>query len=190
MLWFGVLLQPVLLYLDFSGYCDIMIGLTRLMGFRLAENFDAPWRAQNIQDFWNRWHITLSHFVRDYVFNPTIRLVYFHVNSSRQWLCLMLLYFATMILIAVWHATTWGFLVFGIMHGLMLVALQVAQRHVYPNMPEAAREYWMKSWLSVTFARTANFVFISVTMLIWNFGVARSAVILRQLVGGLTWQCN
>ena len=70
LLWLSVLSLLLFLYLDFSGYCDIVIGVAALMGFRLMENFNRPFLATNLQDFWNRWHISLTSIVRDYVFTP------------------------------------------------------------------------------------------------------------------------
>ncbi len=184
MLWLGLLLQPVILYWDFSGYCDIMIGLVRLMGFRLSENFDAPWKAQNIQDFWNRWHITLSHFVRDYVFNPLSRHIYYYVPRGWQFGVLMGLYFFTMQVIALWHATTWNFLIFGVAHGTMLVGVQVLQKYVYPQLPPPIHAFWMRSPVSLNLARAFNWVFIALTISLWTGGLDRTVTLLHQLLGG------
>ncbi|HUT25823.1 MAG TPA: MBOAT family O-acyltransferase, partial [Sumerlaeia bacterium] len=134
LLWLGMLLQLALLYLDFSGYCDIMIGVARLMGMRLMENFDRPWLAQNIQDFWTRWHISLSSFIRDYVFTPLNVAIMRHVPRRGQFSCVTLAYFFTMLLIALWHGTTWGFLLFGVCHGLALVLSQVLKTYGYARL--------------------------------------------------------
>ncbi len=183
LLWLGTLLAPVLLYLDFSGYCDVMIGLARLMGCRLAENFDRPWLAQNIQEFWNRWHITLSHFVRDYVYNPVNRLIVYHAPARWQFALVLGLYLLTMLLIALWHGTTWGFLMFGLAHGLALVLVQCARRYLLPWLGPAAQRFWQHSWLSALAARAATYSFIALSMVLWSFGVSKALVIYKTMLG-------
>jgi len=182
-LWLGTFLLPVILYLDFSGYCDIVIGLVRLMGFRLAENFDRPWLARNIQDFWNRWHITLSHFVRDYVFNPINSKIARTVPPRRQFPLVLAAYLLTMLLIALWHATTWGFLVFGLMHGSALIGLLLWRRYGLPRVRPGMRQWLEKSPASRTLSRAATFVFVSVSMLFWIGGVRRALAMIATLVG-------
>jgi alginate O-acetyltransferase complex protein AlgI len=183
-LWLGTLSMPVLLYLDFSGYCDIVIGLVRLMGFRLTENFDRPWLARNIQDFWNRWHITLSHFIRDYVFNPINRRIAHTVPAGCQFPLILAAYLLTMLLIALWHATTWGFLVFGLMHGTALISLLLWRRFGLPRLDRTSLQWLETSTISLTLSRIATFVFVSVSMLFWIGGVRRALEMIRVLVGG------
>ena len=129
LLWLGALSQLFLIYLDFSGYCDIVIGISRLMGIRIRENFNSPFIAKNIQEFWERWHISLSSFVKDYVFSPMIKVI-FKLPATVQPTLVMASYFFTMILIALWHGTTVGFLVFGLVHGAALLFIQVKQKYV------------------------------------------------------------
>jgi alginate O-acetyltransferase complex protein AlgI len=182
-LWIGTLAQPLVLYLDFSGYCDIMIGLVRLMGFRMAENFNRPWLAHNIQEFWERWHITLSHFVRDYVFNPLSHFILSRTGSRWHFPLFMGLYFFSMLLIALWHALSWGFLMFGIMHGVLLVGLQVYRRYGAPALPaslsKALAQSRICSWLSAGFTYCA----VAFSMVFWCQGVARSFTIFRLMLG-------
>jgi alginate O-acetyltransferase complex protein AlgI len=177
MLWLGVFLQFVLLYLDLSGYCDIVIGLARLMGFRLSENFNKPWLARNIQEFWGRWHITLSEFVRDYVFTPLARLIVTRAGPRWQWTLTTAASFLAMMVIALWHGTTLGFVVYGVLHGLALVLLQVWRRAQGKNPPKG-------TWLDDLVARAITVTFVSVTIMLWFHGPARAAEILWRMVGG------
>jgi alginate O-acetyltransferase complex protein AlgI len=98
------------LYFDFSGYADMAIGLSLLLGVRLPLNFDAPYRAHSIQDFWRRWHITLSMWLRDYLY---IALGGNRAGTSRTYLNL----FATFLLGGLWHGAAWSFVVWGALHG-------------------------------------------------------------------------
>jgi alginate O-acetyltransferase complex protein AlgI len=94
------------IYADFSGYSDIAIGVARLMGFRLNENFDRPYQAQHIGDFWRRWHMTLSTWLRDYLFFP---LGGSRGSAGRTYFNLWL----TMFLVGMWHGASWNFVVYG-----------------------------------------------------------------------------
>jgi alginate O-acetyltransferase complex protein AlgI len=117
---------------DFAGYSDIAIGLGLLFGVRLPFNFNAPFRSTSIQDFWQRWHITLMNFLRDYVFNP---LVNTRVLPGRffqlQYFSAMLL---TMALCGLWHGANWTFVLWGTMHGCALVLCSLWRRYG-PRLP-------------------------------------------------------
>jgi alginate O-acetyltransferase complex protein AlgI len=183
LLWLGTLILPVLLYLDFSGYCDVVIGLVRLLGFRLQENFDRPWLAGNIQDFWNRWHISLSQFLRDYVFNPLHHYSAYNAPPRWQFSLVMGIYFLTMLLIALWHAVTWGFLVFGVLHGLALVWLQVSRRYVLPRLTEPVRAVVVESMPARALCWGGTYLFVSVSMLFWVVGLSRAWGLVGVLLG-------
>jgi D-alanyl-lipoteichoic acid acyltransferase DltB (MBOAT superfamily) len=103
------------LYLDFSGYCDLAVGLGRLCGWDPPENFKAPWRARNLTELWSRWHISLSEWSRDYVFTPLLRILTKRRVSplARAGLC----YLASMTVLGMWHEISGRFLLFGAMHG-------------------------------------------------------------------------
>jgi alginate O-acetyltransferase complex protein AlgI len=182
-LWIAVLAQLALLYLDFSGYCDIVIGAAGLMGFPIAENFDRPWLARNVQEFWNRWHITLSHFVRDYFFNPLSRLVYYHVPPGWQFPLIVAIYFAAMVVIALWHGITWGFLVFGLSHGLAIVVLQVLHRLRAARPADGRPRSASVAALRTTAGRVLTYCFVTFTMVVGYCGVEGTAKILRIMMG-------
>jgi alginate O-acetyltransferase complex protein AlgI len=105
----------VQIYADFSGYTDIAIGIALLLGFRFPENFNAPYAAVSLQDFWRRWHITLSRWLRDYVYIPLGGS-----RGSRRETCRNIL--ITMIVGGLWHGAAWTFVVWGAIHGFGQVA--------------------------------------------------------------------
>ncbi|MBE7466318.1 MAG: MBOAT family protein [Planctomycetes bacterium] len=111
--WVGALAYTFQLYFDFSGYSDMAVGLGRLFGIRLPQNFDAPYKAANIVDFWRRWHITLSRFLRDYLYIP---LGGSRCGKARRYFNLLL----TMVLGGLWHGAGWAFAAWGALHGLYL----------------------------------------------------------------------
>lgn len=109
---------PVFLYFNFSGYIDIMIAIARLMRVRLPENFDRPFSASSFLDFWNRWHITLSTWLKTYVYNPLlIALMRRNASPAIEPLLGVLCFFITFFLIGVWHGRTSEFIVYGLMLG-------------------------------------------------------------------------
>ena len=112
--WGGALAYTFQLYFDFSGYSDMAIGLSRMFGIVLPLNFHSPYKAVNIIDFWRRWHMTLSRFLRDYLYIP---LGGNRKGPYRRYLNLM----ATMLLGGLWHGAGWTFVIWGGLHGLYLV---------------------------------------------------------------------
>jgi D-alanyl-lipoteichoic acid acyltransferase DltB (MBOAT superfamily) len=111
--WQGALAYTLQLYFDFSGYSDMAIGAARLFGIKLPLNFDSPYKARNIIDFWRRWHMTLSRFLRDYLYIP---LGGNQKGKSRRYLNLII----TMVLGGLWHGAGWTFVFWGLLHGLYL----------------------------------------------------------------------
>lgn len=113
--WTGTLAFTLQIYFDFSAYSDMAIGLAMMMGFILPANFDAPYRALDIRDFWRRWHMTLSRFLRDYVYIP---LGGNRFGMRRQ----IAAQFVTMTLCGLWHGAGWPFLLWGLWHAVGMSA--------------------------------------------------------------------
>lgn len=115
---FGYALQ---IYFDFSGYCEMAMGLALLFGIRLPVNFNSPYQASNVSEFWRRWHITLGQFLKEYLYIP--------LGGSRSGvlrMCLALM--ITMLLGGLWHGAGWQFVLWGALHGLFLVTYQAWKR--------------------------------------------------------------
>lgn len=119
--WTGALAYTFQLYFDFSGYSDMAIGLARMMGIRFPMNFNSPYKAVNIIDFWRRWHITLSRFLRDYLYIP---LGGNRRGPIRRHANLLI----TMLLGGLWHGAGWTFVIWGGLHGLYLIVNHAWQR--------------------------------------------------------------
>lgn len=111
--WGGALAYTFQLYFDFSGYSDMAIGASRLLGIKLPLNFDSPYKSANISEFWRHWHMTLSRFLRDYLY---IALGGNRYGEARRYTNLMI----TMALGGIWHGAGWTFLIWGILHGTYL----------------------------------------------------------------------
>ena len=112
--WLGILCYTLQIYFDFSGYSDMAIGLGRMFGFRFLENFNYPYISRSIQEFWRRWHISLSTWFRDYLYIP---LGGNRVSSARTYFNLILVF----LLCGLWHGASWNFIVWGMIHGSFLI---------------------------------------------------------------------
>ena len=124
--WGGALAYTFQIYFDFSGYSDMAIGLARMFGVRLPINFDSPYKSRSIIEFWRRWHMTLSRFLRDYLYIP---LGGSRKGRPRRYANLT----ATMVLGGLWHGAGWGFVIWGALHGAYL-----AVNHAARAIPGAA----------------------------------------------------
>jgi len=112
--WLGAITYTFQIYFDFSGYSDMAIGLAKIMGFTFPENFNHPYIAQNITDFWRRWHISLSRWMRDYLYIP---LGGNKVSGLRLYINLWIVFLIS----GFWHGAEWTFILWGAYHGLFLV---------------------------------------------------------------------
>lgn len=111
--WVGIIAYAFQIYFDFSAYSDIAIGLARMLGFYFVENFNSPYKSLSITDFWRRWHMSLSNFLRDYLYIP---LGGNRKGPTRTYVNLML----TMLIGGLWHGAQWTFVIWGAMHGGLL----------------------------------------------------------------------
>ena len=112
--WIGMLASTMQIYFDFSGYSDMALGLGRMFGFSFPENFNFPYISQSFTEFWKRWHITLGHWMKDYLYIP---LGGNRQGEGRTYLNLVIVFFLS----GLWHGAAWTFVVWGLYHGLFLI---------------------------------------------------------------------
>jgi D-alanyl-lipoteichoic acid acyltransferase DltB (MBOAT superfamily) len=148
--WATSLSYTFQLYFDFSGYTDMAIGLALLFNIKIAINFNSPYKAISLIDFWNRWHITLSKFVNQYIFRPI-------VNSFKTYTFYkgMLALFMSLFIMGIWHGASWMFVVFGMMHGLGAVINHVWKKKIKIKIPKVL------GWL-------LTFNFVSISMILFR----------------------
>jgi alginate O-acetyltransferase complex protein AlgI len=119
-LWVFLYAYAFQIYFDFSGYTDVAIGMGRLMGIRLPENFNAPYLKPNLTQFWNSWHMSLTQWFRAYYFNPVTRAIRSAKRPIPVWTTILITQVSTMVLIGLWHGMTAGFAMWGLWHGVGL----------------------------------------------------------------------
>lgn len=139
--WIGILAYALQIYFDFSAYSDMAVGLGRMMGFRFPENFNSPYRSTSLTEFWRRWHISLSTFLRDYLYIP---LGGNRVGSVRTYANLLLV----MLIGGLWHGAQWTFVIWGGLHGLVL-----------------ALERWARGWWRLPVPRAVGWVATTLVVL-------------------------
>lgn len=140
--WLSSLSYTLQLYFDFSGYTDMAIGASLIFNIRLPENFNSPYKARNIRDFWQRWHITLSRWLRDYLYIPLGGNRY---GIPRSYAALII----TFLLGGLWHGPSWTFVIWGLLHGAAAVLHRIWQQ-CNCKIPEFSS--WLLTFLFVNFA--------------------------------------
>ncbi|MGZ5066732.1 MAG: MBOAT family O-acyltransferase [Usitatibacter sp.] len=119
--WFAILCYTMQIYFDFSGYTDMALGMARMMNIRLPQNFDSPYRRRNLQEFWRHWHMTLTRFLRDYVYIPL-------GGNRRGEAYTAFAIVVTFLLGGLWHGANWTFVLWGLLNGVGLVLLRLWSR--------------------------------------------------------------
>ena len=164
---FGILGYAIVIYADFSGYTDIAIGVAKLLGFQFPRNFDRPYAARSIQDFWRRWHMTLSRWLRDYLYIP---LGGNRKGERRTYVNVLI----TMTLGGLWHGAAWTFVIWGAYHGTLLAVRQRRARHGGTEVEDGR--------LDVLRQRAATFALVCIG---WVFFRADSVDTALSLLGRL-----
>lgn len=164
--WFGTIGFALQIFFDFSGYSDMAIGIGRALGFDFPENFNQPYRSRSIQEFWRRWHMTLSRWFRDYVYIP--------LGGNRQGVLRTYVnLLAVFVLTGFWHGASWNFLIWGLMHGLFLIIERLG----------------LAGWFKHVWVPLKHFYVIVVVLLAWVFFRAEnlpSAIMFIKAMAGLS----
>jgi alginate O-acetyltransferase complex protein AlgI len=149
--WTWVLLYAYSLqiFFDFSGYTDIAIGLGRLLGITLPENFNAPYLKPNLTQFWNNWHMTLTQWFRAYYFNPFTRWLRTGGRKLSAAVIIFITQITTFVLIGLWHGITWNFVLWGAWHGLGLFAQNRYSEWARPRLPDLSARPALKQGLAL-----------------------------------------
>lgn len=133
--WVAAISYTLQIYFDFSAYSDMAIGLGKMFGFKIAENFNYPYIAQSIQDFWRRWHISLSQWFKDYLYIP---LGGNRQGNVRTYANLIIVF----VLCGLWHGASWSFIIWGLYHGLFLVLERLGLRQLLLSLPKFLRHIY------------------------------------------------
>lgn len=139
--WYGVILYSLYIYFDFSGYSDMAIGIGRIFGFHFNENFDHPYLCKDITEFWQRWHISLGSFFRDYLFPVTF------FGHRNKYLSLALVWLCT----GIWHGASWNYVFWGVYYGLFMVLEERIGKKRMKKIPLVIRHIYSKLVIIIGF---------------------------------------
>ena len=134
--WLGAVAYGLQIYFDFSGYSDMAIGLGKMFGFNFPENFNYPYISKSIQEFWKRWHITLSTWFKDYLY---ISLGGNRNGNIRTYINLFIVFLIT----GLWHGANWTFIVWGLFHGLFLIIERIGFKKVLQKLPNFVSHFYL-----------------------------------------------
>jgi alginate O-acetyltransferase complex protein AlgI len=172
MLLMACCLYSVYIYFDFSGYSDMAIGAARMLGFKVPENFDRPYLATNLQDFWNRWHMTLSQWLKTYLFYPLNKMLVRRFPEYAGKLNPVIAILITFILAGAWHGDSVGFVIFGFMHGIgIALALVLRRKKAEQSLPRV--------WVG----RAATFLYVSLAWIPFVYPVQEIPWLLSAAFG-------
>jgi D-alanyl-lipoteichoic acid acyltransferase DltB (MBOAT superfamily) len=156
---------PFFLYANFSGYIDIVIALARLMRVRLPENFDRPFSASSVMEFWNQWHITLSSWFKTYVYNPLLVALMRRISSlALEPLLGVFCFFVTFFLVGIWHGRTSEFVIFGLLTGGGISINKLWQLGLTSAMGRKGYKALAKTFIYIAFGRGLNFIWFAFTL--------------------------
>ena len=170
----AALLYSLYIYIDFSGYCDMAIGMAYMMGVRTPENFDNPYFSTNISEFWKRWHITFSTFLRIYVFKPVISLLNRLPIARYRMVVSVTAYLVTFLVCGLWHGSTLNFVIWGLWHG---VGLSVYKLFTYGKPVKEMTNLRKVSGIFGTF------LFVTVGWVFFNYPVDKLWIMFKLLFG-------
>jgi alginate O-acetyltransferase complex protein AlgI len=168
----AALLYSFYIYIDFSGYCDIAIGMGGMLGVRVPENFNRPYLSANISEFWKRWHITFSTFLRIYVFKPVIALLNRTPLQKYRMVVSVTAYMVTFLVCGLWHGSTLNFVLWGLWHGLGLSVYKLFTYNRSSKTPTLARK---------VSATTLTFLFVTVGWVFFNYPVDKLLIMFKLL---------
>src|SRR5690606_8858197 len=134
--WLGIIAYSFQIYFDFSGYSDMAIGLGKMFGFNFPENFNYPYTSKSIREFWNRWHITLSSWFKDYLYIP---LGGNRHGELRTYFNLFFVFFIT----GLWHGASWTFVIWGILHGVFIIIERLGFSRVLNKFPSFVSHFYL-----------------------------------------------
>jgi alginate O-acetyltransferase complex protein AlgI len=179
--WRVVLAYGVQIYVDFSAYSDIAIGVSRILGITVPENFNWPYLSPNIQEFWNRWHMTLSGWARDYIFSPAGRALFKTSLKSRPAVIAAVSYLATFLVIGAWHGIAANFLVWGAYHGVLLSAYYVYRTRIPATIASSS---WFHSRPVTVIGAVVTFFFVTIGWFPFMTDLPGAMRLLRIAAGG------
>jgi alginate O-acetyltransferase complex protein AlgI len=174
-------LYPAYVYFNFSGYCDVVIGTAALLGLKMPENFDRPWKARNMIEFWTRQHITLGFWIRDYLFTPMYKAAAERMGTKAASYA-FIFYFIALFAAGVWHGSTLNFVIFGLIHGAGVSVTKAWETYLVKKIGrKGLREYLKNAYIKAA-AIFITFHFVAFAFMFFTSDVDRWWFVTRTLL--------
>lgn len=180
--WYLVIAYAVQLYFDFSGYTDLMLGVSQLLGVRLPQNFNNPYLANNPAEFWERWHMSLSSWFRIYLFAPLSRSFLRKWGSDKREQAQYIANLITMSLVGLWHGSGWNFILWGAYHGIFLnlgAMWKRANRKIHPALEKGIFLFFILIGWALFMGKSAGYLMHLFAQLFGLGGLGQQSVILN-----------
>jgi D-alanyl-lipoteichoic acid acyltransferase DltB (MBOAT superfamily) len=157
----------IYLYCNFSGFCDISIGVSGLLGIEVAENFDRPFLARNLQEFWTHWHMTLSTWIRDLLFTPMTKSLMqrFSPQSANHVIAASI--FVSFLVVGIWHGTGLNFVIFGALQGIGIAAVHYYTVWLKRRLGRERYAVYRKNRVISSIATVITFTYFSLTLFVF-----------------------
>ena len=168
------------IYCNFSGSCDIAIGIAGLMGIEVKENFENPFSARNCQEFWNKWHITLSHYMRDLVFTPFSTLLARFTGGKYLNHLIALSILVVFLLIGLWHGVTINFILFGLWHGIGVLIVHYYGIQLKKRLGQKYKTYLQNQYI-LRICQVCTFCYVSLSFFFFMNNKAQMIRVFRHL---------
>lgn len=165
--WGSALAYACQLYYDFSGYTDMAVASALVLGVRIPVNFNSPYQARSIVDFWKRWHISLTNFITTYIYTPMVRSFRQLTFPKAMWATLL-----SMLIAGVWHGSSWNFVIFGALHGIGLIVNHCRKRAKAKKLPD------LLAWI-------ATFAYVNLALIFFRAPTLTDALYLLRSLGNL-----
>jgi alginate O-acetyltransferase complex protein AlgI len=161
----GLYAASLRFYFDFAGYSDIAIGLSAVFGYDIAENFDRPFLRRNLVQLWQHWHMTLTRWLRAYLFVPVSRGIMRRSGAAADRLAIAAGQLVAMTFCGVWHGVAWNFVVWGLLQGVGLVWVGIVARDVGRRLPPALVGWWRQGAIAYVLSALLTFSFFSIAVI-------------------------
>ncbi len=170
------------LYLNFSGFCDMAIGAAGILGIKVEENFNNPILSRNLQDFWNRWHITLGAYMRQMVFNPLSKALVMRLGRSHTNLCVGASIFVVFVLIGIWHGRGMQFVLFGLIHAIGVLLVFLYTHWIKKTLGRDYYRAYLNNRVITNISRVVTFSYVSVSMVVFANSPSEIFYMLQEIV--------
>jgi len=179
---------PIYLYLNFSGYTDVVIAVARLCGMTtLPENFNRPYMARNIQDFWGRWHMSFGDWIRHYIFVPLSKMLLEKTTPGWHGLMLAISVIVAFVIIGAWHGTTSNFVVFGLLHGAAIIVGEIYGRALKSVLGRKKKKAFERHPVVQGTAMFLCFNYVAATAVLFPNSIADITTTLGQFLTAQGW---